>query len=170
MDHPLRRASRSNHFLSVCPLFAVRDADGTKVCATNCPGANASAAGMNLDGLSMYVSTTAACGQVGTDTQLHLAQWGSRVFGRYAGGAIKRGFLVGRLAGAQLAFRYTQLEASGEIHGGCSRGEVQRRSDGRIRIVEHFVWRTRAGSGVNVFDEIGVRASARDSTDAAPSG
>lgn len=125
---------------------------------------------MNLDGLSTYVSTTAACGQVGADAQLHLAQQGSRVFGRYAGGAIKRGVLVGRLAGTEVAFRYTQVEASGEIHGGCSRGEVQRRSDGRIRIVEHFVGRTRAGSGVNVFHEIGVRGSARDGTDAALSG
>jgi hypothetical protein len=31
---------------------------------------------------------------------------------------------------------------------------VDRTADGRIRIVEHFTWSTRAGSGTNVFDEI----------------
>jgi hypothetical protein len=109
---------------------------------------------MNLDGMAMYVSSTADQGVVGSDTRLHFRQKGSRVLGRYSGGAVSRGCLVGRLAGSRLVFRYAQVEASGEIHGGTSSCEVQRRRDGRTRIVEHFTWRTRPGSGTNVFDEL----------------
>lgn len=109
---------------------------------------------MNLDGLVMYVSSTAERGVVDADTRLRFRQTGSRVLGRYSGGAVTRGVLVGRLTGTQLAFRYAQVEASGEIHGGRSRCDVERHADGRTRIVEHFTWRTRHGSGTNTFDEL----------------
>jgi hypothetical protein len=110
---------------------------------------------MTLDGLVMYVSSTAEQGVVGSDTRLHFRQTGSRVRGRYAGGSVVRGCLAGRFTGSELVFRYAQVETSGEIHGGRSRCEVERRPDGRIRILEHFTWRTRSGSGTNVFDELG---------------
>jgi hypothetical protein len=35
--------------------------------------------------------------------------------------------------------------------------EVQYRPEGGVRIVERFVWRTRNGSGTNVFDEVDYR-------------
>ncbi len=109
---------------------------------------------MNLDQVVMYVSSTADQGVVGPGTRLSFTQKGSRVMGRYSGGAILRGFLVGTLAEEGLIFRYSQVEASGEIHGGHSVCEVERRPDRRIRIVEHFTWHTRLGSGINVFEEI----------------
>jgi hypothetical protein len=109
---------------------------------------------MNLDRVVMYVSSTAEQGVVGAGTRLRFTQKGSRVMGRYSGGAISRGCLVGTLSGSQLVFRYAQVEASGEIHGGRSVCEVERRPDHRIRIVEHFAWSTRAGCGTNVFEEI----------------
>jgi hypothetical protein len=31
---------------------------------------------------------------------------------------------------------------------------VERLTDGRTRIVEHFTWGSRAGSGTNLFDEV----------------
>jgi hypothetical protein len=109
---------------------------------------------MDLDGVRMYVSTTAEQGVVSSETRIHFTQKGPRVLGRYSGGRIGRGCLVGRLTGSELAFRYAQREASGEIHGGRSICEVGRTAEGRIRIVERFAWSTRAGSGTNVFDEI----------------
>ena len=93
---------------------------------------------MNLDGRLMYVSSTAAKGVVGSDTRLSLLQKGSRVLGRYHGGSIERGCLIGTVKGAFFAFRYAQREASGEIHAGRSTCELRRCEDGRIRIVEHF--------------------------------
>jgi hypothetical protein len=108
---------------------------------------------LNLDGVRMFVSSTAANGVVGSGTRLHFTQRGSRVAARYAGGSVPRGYLVGTIAGSRLAFRYLQREESGEIHGGSSLCHVERRLDGRLRITEHFAWSSRPGSGVNVFDE-----------------
>jgi hypothetical protein len=109
---------------------------------------------MNLDQVVMYVSSTDEQGVVGQGTHLRFLQKGSRVMARYNGGAVSRGCLVGTLSGSQLLFRFAQVEASGEIHGGRSVCEVDRRPDGRIRIVEHFAWRTRPGFGTNVFEEM----------------
>jgi hypothetical protein len=109
---------------------------------------------MNLDQVVMYVSSTADQGVVGQGTRLRFSQKGSRVTARYDGGAVSRGCLVGTLSGSQLIFRYVQVEASGEIHGGRSVCDVDRQPDGRVRIQEHFVWRTRSGSGTNVFEEM----------------
>ena len=109
---------------------------------------------MNLDGLTMQVSSTAANGVVGSGTLLHFTQKGSRVLARYSGGSIKRGCLVGEVSGSELTYRYTQIEGSGEIHGGSAICDLLTLPDGRTRIVEHFTWRTRVGSGDNVFDEV----------------
>ena len=109
---------------------------------------------MDLDGLTMQVGATAANGVVGSGTLLHFTQKGSRVLARYSGGSIKRGCLVGELVAGKLHFRYTQLEGSGEFHGGNSVCDLSTLPDGRTRIVEHFTWRTREGSGDNVFDEV----------------
>lgn len=109
---------------------------------------------MNLNGLRMYVSTTAERGVVGSDTQILFVQKGVRVFGRYSGGAVTRGCLAGRLNGEELVFRYVQCESSGEMHAGRSVCEVVRTDTGAIRIIEHFRWTTRDGAGTNVFDQV----------------
>lgn len=109
---------------------------------------------VDLHGVVMYVSSTGEEGVVGRETRLRFQQKGARVLGRYSGGAVRRGFLAGNLSGSQLIFRYAQVEASGEVHGGRSICEVERGRDGGVRIVEHFTWRTRNGSGTNVFEEI----------------
>lgn len=108
---------------------------------------------MTLDGLTMFVSSTAANGVVDSDTRLQFRQNGDRVIARYAGGNVTRGVLVGRLADTRLTFRYAQRERDGNIHGGQSRCDVLEHA-GRIRIIEHFAWSTRVGSGVNVFEEV----------------
>ena len=108
---------------------------------------------MNLDGLTMYVSSTSVSGVVDASTRLRFRQTGDRVIARYAGGSVRRGMLVGRVAGTGLTFRYAQCEHDGRIHGGRSDCEVLEHA-GRVRIIEHFEWSTRAGSGVNVFDEV----------------
>ena len=86
---------------------------------------------INLHGLRMYVSSTAADGVVGADTRLEFIQKGARV-----------------------AARYEQVEASGAVHGGDSECVVERLNSGRIRIIERFTWTSRPGSGTNVFDEM----------------
>lgn len=109
---------------------------------------------IDLDGRTMFVSATAATGIVGSNTRLHFSQRGSRVAARYSGGDVARGWLVGRWIGEQLTFRYLQHERDGAIHGGHSVCDVVRLENGRARIIENFTWKTRAGSGTNVFDEV----------------
>jgi len=109
---------------------------------------------IDLDGRSMFVSSTAATGVVGGDTRLDFRQRGERVWARYAGGSVTRGWLVGRCVGDRLLFRYAQREGDGAIHGGQSVCDVEYVSAGRVRIIEHFAWSTRPGSGTNIFDEL----------------
>jgi hypothetical protein len=109
---------------------------------------------INLDRVVMYVSSTGDCGVVDSKTRLYFAQNGSGVFARYCGGSVTRGCLVGTLSGAVLVFRYTQVEDSGQIHGGRSICEVQRTAQTGLRVIEHFTWSTRTGCGTNIFDEI----------------
>jgi hypothetical protein len=109
---------------------------------------------MNLDGVCMSVSATDRQGVVSAETVLRFVQRGSRVLARYGGGSVRRGYLVGRLFGSTLTFRYVQTEASGDVHGGHSVCDVTRGPEGRIGLVEHFTWDTRDGSGTNVFEEI----------------
>lgn len=109
---------------------------------------------LNLDGIHMSVSVTSQQGVVGAGTVLEFAQKGAVVFAHYSGGRVERGRLIGRLTDAVLTFRYAQREVSGEVHGGRSVCDVTRLTDGRLRIVEHFSWDTRVGSGTNVFDEV----------------
>jgi len=112
---------------------------------------------VNLHNRLMYVSSTADHGVVGTDTQLRLVQRGSRVVGKYTGGSIRRGCLVGRITDTTLHWRYLQREQSGKLHAGRALCHLIEHADGRIRIIEHFRWQTRDGSGTNVFDEFPLR-------------
>lgn len=102
----------------------------------------------------MFASTTADNGVVSGETRLHLTQRGTRVAAQYAGGRVARGWLVGQWAADTLHFRYAQREDGDTIHAGYSSCTVHELPDGRLRLVEHFAWSTRRGSGVNVFDEL----------------
>ena len=72
---------------------------------------------VDLDGLEMYVSSTASNGVVGSDTRLRFTQRGDRVVARYSGGNVARGWLAGRVQDASLVFRYLQRESGDGIHG-----------------------------------------------------
>jgi len=109
---------------------------------------------MNLGGLTFYVCATASVGVVSAETRLRLFQRGSRIFGRYEGGSILRGCLVGEVSGAMLTFRYAQRERNGGIHGGRSNCVLEVLRDGRIRINEHFTWLSREGTGTNIFEQV----------------
>ncbi len=109
---------------------------------------------IDLDGVVMHVSATAANGVVDSSTLLRFRQRGGRVWATYGGGRVRRGWLVGRFADDRLRFRYAQSEVDGSIHGGRSQCEVRRMETGLVRIVEHFAWSTRTGHGINVFDEL----------------
>ena len=113
----------------------------------------------SLDGRRMRVRSTDAAGVVGAGTRLHFIQEGARIAARYAGGSIRRGWLVGRREDNTVTYRYAQVEASGELHAGRAVCEVHVLSDGRLRMREHFHWTTRPGTGTNEFEEVEVESA-----------
>jgi hypothetical protein len=117
---------------------------------------------VNMNGRTMYVSERGVRGVVSTETRLHFSQRNYRVAAHYGGGDVIRGWLVGEWVGEQIRFRYAQRErATATIHGGRSICQVEELAGSRIRIIEHFTWDTREGSGVNIFDEVDASSGAR---------
>lgn len=108
---------------------------------------------IDLDRARFRVAQTATVGVVSADTWLEFQQRGTRLVGRYGGGTIVRGCLVGEASSTGVVFRYAQREQSGELHSGQSSCVVSVGPDGRRLLHEHFRWETRSGTGTNVFEE-----------------
>lgn len=109
-----------------------------------------------LQGRRMRVVSTAANGEVSGETELILEQFGALFSGRYRGGSIVDGYLVGRFVGAEpsdVEFRYVQSDVTGRLDSGHSHGRFELLPDGRLRLIENFEWHTRDGRGQNVFEE-----------------
>ena len=77
------------------------------------------------DGCRFHVVRTARGGVLDAGTPLAVRQRRARVWARYQGGAVRSGRSV---------------------------ADVARCADGRLRLTEHFRWRTRQGHGVNLFE------------------
>jgi len=112
---------------------------------------------LSFAGLRMRAVATASGGEVDRDTLFVFGQDGSTVWARYAGGNVRLGYLAGTLLGRRLEFRYAQVDRTGRVDGGVSACDVEVLPDARMRLLEHFTWASRAGSGTNVLEE--VRAS-----------
>lgn len=82
-------------------------------------------------------------------------QRGNVVSARVHGGEIVDGYLIGRLEGWLLHFRYVQADRSGRLDSGVPQGVLDRLADGRLRLIEHYQWLTRPERGTNTFEEIG---------------
>jgi enamine deaminase RidA (YjgF/YER057c/UK114 family) len=103
-----------------------------------------------LDGLTMEPQRLDPGSALSAETRFRYAQQNTLVSAEYAGGSIHRGYLVGRLDGQLLEFRYVQLSNDGQVDAGQSRCEVITDRDG-IRLIERYTWATRDGVGTNVF-------------------
>lgn len=113
----------------------------------------------NLDGVRMAVSTSGVHSAVNASTVLTFEQQGNVVSARYRGGQIVDGYLIGRLEGFTLHFRYVQADLDGRLDAGVSEGALDRLADGRLRLVEHYQWLTRPERGTNTFEEVGTAGS-----------
>jgi hypothetical protein len=110
---------------------------------------------LTLDKIKMTVVHTAENGVVNKDTLFYFSQEGNVVQAEYAGGKIRKGFLIGQIAANVLKFSYCQLQKDGVLDNGVSSCEISVCETGKIRLTEHFEWKSRSGeTGVNVFQEI----------------
>jgi hypothetical protein len=106
-----------------------------------------------LDGISLTPVATAGVAEISSETVMTFEQSGSLVTGRYRGGAIVEGYLIGYITGSNFLFRYVQTDTSGHLDAGVSNAILEDMGDGRIRMTEHFQWATRPTTGTNIFEQ-----------------
>jgi hypothetical protein len=109
---------------------------------------------ISLNKIKMNVISTAKKGVVNAETIFKFTQEGSIVTAAYSGGKIHQGYLVGKISDNKLYFRYAQIDKSDNLDGGNSICDIQRSTEGKIQLIEHFKWESSEGSGINVFEEI----------------
>ncbi len=108
----------------------------------------------SLDGRRFAALAPTDGGEVGPDTVFEYRESGGEIWATYAGGAVRRGFLVGTRSGDRLDFRYTQLNEDQETASGRCVSDITRTDDGRLRLNETWQWESRPGSGVSAVEEI----------------
>jgi hypothetical protein len=109
---------------------------------------------VDLNGVRMCVSAGDEAGVCTKDTLLSFEQRGNLVLGRYQGGPVLVGHLIGHLKGRQIKFRYVQADVSGNLDSGVSDGAFDYLPNGLLQLTEHFSWETRPSTGINVFLQI----------------
>ncbi|BCJ74676.1 hypothetical protein CS0771_42200 [Catellatospora sp. IY07-71] len=108
----------------------------------------------SLDGLRFAAVSEVAGGEVGTDTVFTYHERDAEIWAEYAGGAIRRGFLVGTRDGDRLDFRYAQLNLDGATSTGHCVSLVSALPDGRLRLDETWQWESRPGHGTSAVVEL----------------
>jgi hypothetical protein len=98
------------------------------------------------------VSNTSS-GEVDDSTRFNYRQIDDTIWADYSGGAIVRGYLVGKRSGDRLDFRYVHLNTSGETASGVCTSRVVVLPDGRVQMHEAWSWESRPGSGESIIQE-----------------
>ena len=107
----------------------------------------------SLDG-RVFAVVVNEVGEVDAATVFSYQENGGVVSARYAGGAIRLGYLVGTRRGDDLDFRYVHLNGAGDTAAGRCHSRIEVLTDGRLRLHEDWHWESRAGSGTSVVEEM----------------
>jgi hypothetical protein len=109
----------------------------------------------SLDGRRFRAVAEVEGGDVGPQTEFEYAERDDGVIhARYAGGAVRLGFLVGTRAGDALSFRYAQLLEDGRTATGRCESRIEELPDGRVRLHETWAWDSQPGAGTSVVEEV----------------
>jgi hypothetical protein len=108
----------------------------------------------SLDGRRFRAVAEVPGGDVGTQTIFEYVEDDGVVHARYAGGAIRLGFLVGTREGDTLRFRYAQVRVDGSTASGHCHSEIEALADGRLRLHETWAWESQPGEGASIVEEI----------------
>ena len=108
-----------------------------------------------LEGRRFRVSEMGDEGEASAATVFEYHEEDGVVWARYAGGAVRLGFLVGIREGDRLQFRYSQLNESGDTSNGRCSSTISTLADGRLQLSDDWAWESKPGSGSSVHEEIG---------------
>ena len=104
----------------------------------------------SLDGRAFASDGDVAGGDVGPATVFHYRETPDGLIeARYAGGAVRVGYLVGTRDGDELRFRYAQVRLDGSTATGRCTSVVTRLEDGRLAMEEDWAWESEAGTGTS---------------------
>jgi len=118
------------------------------------PRDNRAVDSVSLDGRVLAGVSNTGDGDVGAATVFRYHEDGDAVWAEYAGGAVRRGHLVGTRHGYRLDFRYVHLDTDGATASGHCASRVELLADGRVRLHETWRWESRSGSGHSVVEEL----------------
>jgi hypothetical protein len=108
----------------------------------------------SLDGRRFQAAADVPGGDVGAQTVFEYVEDDGVIHARYAGGAIRLGFLVGTREGDTLRFRYAQVRADGSTASGRCESRIEALPDGRLRLHETWAWESQPGEGTSVVEEV----------------
>ena len=109
----------------------------------------------DLDNVQMNVVQTAPNGVVNHETIFTFSQQDNQVQAAYYGGKVAKGFLIGVLEKEILNFSYCQLQTDGILDNGISKAQLSVTAEGKLRLTEHFEWKSRPGErGTNIFEQL----------------
>jgi hypothetical protein len=93
---------------------------------------------------------------VGNETVFHYFQEGNQLTGKYAGGAIVKGQLMGKVhPDGSLEFCYHHLNNNGEVMAGRCKSVPRRNTAGQLILEERWQWFTGDQStGRSVVEEV----------------
>lgn len=101
-------------------------------------------------------------GEVNKETIFRYSQQDDMIWAEYAGGAIKKGFLIGKfIEPGRIRFTYQHMNQQLENRIGQCISTVEQLSSGKLRLHENWQWLdSRRESGESVIEEIEEKPTA----------
>ncbi len=111
---------------------------------------------IDYDGKFFRGRSNSPSGEVSATTVFEYHQTGNRLWGRYSGGEVVEGHLLGTVAGdGALEFCYHHLNAAGQIMAGRCSSTPVREPSGQLVLQENWQWFTGdASAGYSEVEEI----------------
>lgn len=111
---------------------------------------------MNLNDRTFTAVSNSNSGEVNGNTLFYYRQQGEMIWAEYAGGEIKKGFLIGKfISENEIFFTYQHLNQKLENRLGQCTGRIEISVNGKLRIIENWQWLDgERQSGQSVIEEI----------------
>ena len=95
---------------------------------------------MNLDN-KKFVTTANQSGLSSDETIFHYFQNGSKITGKYKGGSILEGMIIGKQTqDSKIELLYQCLTTEGELKAGQSKGLISETEDGKLKLEFDWNW------------------------------